>query len=330
MGTKTIITVAAIALTIAFTCSATTWRLDESGQWEQLSQQQRDDYSVAIDRIEGLAEQDKSGELIEAVKQLEKDFPELADDDIQAFLAAEMHYKEGELVKGAEAYEQFLNDYPRSPLFTAAIERQFYAGQEFLRGRRRRFWRIFRIRAYDYGVTVMARISDRMGTAEIALRAEQAIAESYQQRRQYDKAYEKWSQIRTRWPRGEPPREALLGMARNKYAAYKGPEFDASSLISARSFYQSFQIRYSDHAEKLDIAAVIEEIEEEIAYRYYLIAQSYKRSRRPEAAEKYYQKVLEDWPDTRAVELVEKARQKDRKSRSWPIRVVDIIEDWIL
>ena len=75
---------------------------------------------------------------------------------------------------------------------------------------------LFWVSAFDDGVKIMEKISDRTGTADIAKKALLAVAKSYEKRKQYNEAYLKWSEISMRWPAGEIARDALLAMARNQ------------------------------------------------------------------------------------------------------------------
>ena len=80
----------------------------------------------------------------------------------------------------------------------------------------------------------MGKISDRTGNADMAKNAMLSVAHSYEKRKEYNEAYLKWSEISMRWPTGEMAKDALLAMARNKYAAYRGAAYDGSSLIAQK------------------------------------------------------------------------------------------------
>lgn len=307
---------------------AGTWQLTEQGQW--IPADRTEQYASYIRSIEQLARQDEPAELVETLEQLRRDFPEMSE-QIDSFLSAESRYIQSDARRAASRYEQFAQRLPRSDLFPAALERQFMIGKQFLHGRRRPMWRIFRVKAYDLGEEIMRRIADRTGTAPIARRALREIAESFERRQMYDQAYQTWSSIRMQWPFDDIAADALLAMARTRHAAYRGPGYDVSNLISARSFYVNFRTRYSDRARELEIDDIIEHIDEQLARRNYEIAAFYERSRRPEAAELYYRKVLDNWPETQAGQQAAQAlSRREPERRPWSIFIVDIIEDWLL
>ena len=136
----------------------------------------------------------------------------------------------------------------------------------------------------------------------MAIRALYAAAENFETRQLFNEAYLKWSQISTRFPTGQPAKDALLGMARNKYATYRGPAFDSLGIISAKSYYENFRLRYPQEAQNLKIDEILKKIDEELAEKNLLIAQYYEKTGNPEPAAMYNQMVLDKWPDTRAAE----------------------------
>jgi outer membrane protein assembly factor BamD (BamD/ComL family) len=136
------------------------------------------------------------------------------------------------------------------------------------------------------------------------------VAHSYEKRKQYNEAYLKWSEISMRWPTGEIARDALLAMARNKYAAFNGPVYDGSSLISAKTYYENFRLRYPEEAKKLNVDDILTRINEQLAEKNLLIAKYYDRTGSAGPANMYYQLVVDKWPDTKAAET---AREKISK-----------------
>ena len=178
-----------------------------------------------------------------------------------------------------------------------ALQRQFDIASEFLAGRKKTIL-IFRVRAYDDGVRIMEKISDRTGSADIAKKALLAVAHSYEKRKKYEEAYLTWSQISSRWPTGQTGKDALLGMAKNKYATFRGPYYDASGLVSAKSYYENYKLRYPDDAQRLGIDKILLKINEQLAEKNLLIANYYKKTGQPIPANMYYKMVVDNWPDT--------------------------------
>jgi outer membrane protein assembly factor BamD (BamD/ComL family) len=252
----------------------------------------------------------KPDKVKKAAKQLKKDFPGVAGKDFDSFIEAEVLLARGKLTKAVKQYDKFLDDYPASGLKDAALNRQFEVATEFLAGRKKTILMVFRVSAFDDGVKIMEKISDRTGTADIAKNALLAVAHSYEKRKQYNEAYLKWSEISTRWPTGEIARDALLAMARNKYAAYRGAVYDGSSLISAKTYYENFRLRYPQEAKKLQVDEILARIGEQLAEKNLRIAMYYDRTGSAGPANMYYQMVVDNWPNTKAAETAKEKISK--------------------
>lgn len=280
---------------------AETLRLDEQGQLQKAADSNDEQYLLRVAEIKKLVDAGKPDKVKKAAKQLKKDFPGVAGKDFDSFIEAEVLLAKGKLTKAVRQYDKFLDDYPASGLKDAALNRQFEVATEFLAGRKKTIL-IFRVSAFDDGVKIMEKISDRTGTADIAKNALLVVAQSYEKRKEYNEAYLKWSEISTRWPTGEIARDALLAMARTKYAAYRGAVYDGSSLISAKTYYENFKLRYPEEAKKIQVDEILARIGEQLAEKNLLIAKYYDRTGSAGPANMYYQMVVDDWPNTKAAE----------------------------
>lgn len=294
-----------------------TWKLTEDGQLS--SMEQRGEFAKSVAEIKQLAEEGEVERFRQALSELKRKFPDVTGPEFDFYMEAEQLFCEGRFEKAFIAYERFLNRFGESELYQAALERQFAIGSAFLQGRKKRVLKFFKIRGYAEGARIMEKIADRSGDAPIAQKALKSIALSYERRKNFEQAYQQWSVISSRWPAGEIAKEALLGMARCKHAAYKGPRFDNSNLISAKGYYEKFKLIYSEDAKELDIDKRLELIEEQVAYKKFQIGQYYKRTgigqldpNQLNPAYIYYDAVLRDWPESTAAKMTKEAMQGER------------------
>jgi hypothetical protein len=308
--------IAIVVLTLAAVCfclrpasveAAETWRLGDGGQWQQAAESKDEEFLLRVAEIKKLVDAGQPKKVRQAAKQLKTDFPEIAGVDFDAFIEAEVLLAGDKLTKAVKQYDKFLDDYPASQLRDAAMEREFGVASDYLAGRKKQFLLVFRISGYEEGVKVMEKISDRAGIADIAKRALLAVAQSYEKRHKYNEAYLKWSQIQTRWPTGQTAKDALLGMARTKYAAYRGPNYDGSSLISAKSYYENFRLRYPEESKKIQVDEILSRIGEQLAEKQLRIAKYYDKVGSTAPANMYYRMVVDNWPTSKAAET---AKQK--------------------
>jgi outer membrane protein assembly factor BamD (BamD/ComL family) len=312
---------ALIVLTAASACGgAETWRIDDSGQWKAVEPNTGEMYLLRVAEIKKLVDAGQAKKVRKAAQQLKKDYPETGGKDFDAFMEGEILLCRGKLTKASRQYDKFMDEYPASGFKDAAMARQFEIGTAYLGGRKKQVL-IFSIKGYDEGVKVMEKVADRGGNSDLARRAAVAVAQHYEKRKKYEEAYLKWSEVSSRWPTGETGKDALLGMAKNKYAQYNGSDYDASSLISARSYYENFRMRYPEEAAKQDIEGTVKVIDERIAAKQAKTGQYYERMGSREAANLYYQMVLDKWPQTQATktaqERIERKEPEKKEENTW-------------
>lgn len=279
-----------------------TWRLDPQDGWQDLADVPQGEHLKAIAEIRQQLAVGDVDAIVAALKSLKAEFPDVVGDDLDDFIAAEQVYAKTRLGRAARLYKAFLETWPDSALEPLAMERYFSIGAAFLQGQKRELLVIFRIPAFDDGVTIMRNIADRIGNAPIALRALQVTAENQQRRRQFIEAYHTWAEIASRWPTGAEGREALLRMAQALHAAYDGPDYDASVLRSAQVYFEDYIQRYPQSAEHLELEETLTLIAEQLAYKQYQTGLYYERLDNLSAARRYYDEILAQWPETRAAE----------------------------
>jgi len=282
---------------------ADTWRLEEGGGLRAVSQSRADRYLLAVAEIKKLVNAGKAEEARKAVARLKTDFPEVAGADLDAFFEAELLFAQGSYVKAMRAYDDFLARYPKSKLYEAALDRQYAIGTAYLDGRAKPVLKFVKIKGYAEGAKIMDRIVDKAGDAPIAVEAAVAVARSYEKRDKFEEAYQKWSEISSRWPTGKIGKDALLGMARCKHAAYRGPKYNASDLLSAKTYYENFKLRYPEDAARLDIDKRLQQINEQLAYKNFSVGLYYEQTGNKESAHFYYKMVLDGWPESMAAKM---------------------------
>jgi outer membrane protein assembly factor BamD (BamD/ComL family) len=295
---------------IALCAQPQTWQLAKDQQWQQVPNDEQGRYTMAVFKIKELISTGKADEAQKALTNLKKEFPVLVGPDLDAFAAADLLYAKGKFTDAIVAFDKFMDDYPTSQLYQAALEREFQMGTALLAGYRVPLLKIFRVKGYDEGVKVMNRLADRAGDALIAQDALIAVARSFEKRKKFRDAFDTWADISSRWPTGQIGKEALLNLAQDMYACYRGPRYDATGLVSAKGYYQSYKARYPQDAARLGIDKILAQIEEQIAYKQYFIGKYYQHVGIKTGAVLYYDQVASNWPDTQAGKLAQ-IGQKD-------------------
>lgn len=311
-------------LQVSYAWGAETLHLGSDGQWKKAVDEPRGKLLLAAAKIKQVVEAGDAESALEYLSQLKVDFPDIAGPDLDVFTEAELFYAKGKWNKAVRKYDELLDSFPDSWLYSSAIERQFSVATAFLAGEKRVVLKYLKLSAYEEGEKIMHKIADRTGDAPIAKRSLRSVAESYESRKKFLDAHDAWAEISTRWPMGQMGKETILRMAQNHHSAYKGPKYDSSSLLSANSYYNQFKTNplYLEGEYKIDDK--IKMIYEQRAYKQFWIGQYYERADSPGAANIYYRYVIEKWPESAAAKMARseieenqnplgKVAKKDRK-----------------
>ena len=304
--------------------SVDTWQLEQGRDWKPVQAKDEDKYLLVVARTEKLVSTGQTKTLYEEWGKLKKLFTEVAEQDLDIFIEAELLFCKGKYIKAVRSYDKFLDkDYHESKLYDAALDRQFHIAETFLAGRKKTVLGVFKMKGYATGIKIMEGITDRVGNRAIAIRASVAVAKSYEERRMFNEAYIKWSEIswqlsNTRlaeWNTGQVAKQALLRMAQCKHAAYKGPKYDASSLNSAKSYYEGFKLQYPEDAKELGVDKILKQIDEQLAYKQFSIGRYYQKTGYRLSANLYYDMVIQNWPESGLTELAKEIRAKNLSSK---------------
>jgi outer membrane protein assembly factor BamD len=287
--------------------TAETYHLSGENSWENAADTPEGEYLLAVSKIKQQLLTGKKSDVVNALEQLKSDFPEMAGAEIQAYLDAEKLYANAKWYKAATAYKKFIGAWPDSILQPAALERVFSIATAYLQGQKRSFIKVLRLPAFDTGVELMRDVADRAGNAPIGLRALTTLAENQERKEQFVEAYYTWQEIADRWPTGQTRQTAVLRMAQTLHASYDGAPYDASVLERARSYFEDYQMQYPQEASRLEVAQTLALITEQLAYKEYEMGFYYERTGSMAAAEQYYNKVIKEWPDSKAAQMA-KAR----------------------
>ncbi len=325
-----------VTLGLAVICIAETWHLEGGQEWQKVGQEGNSAFLMAVAQAKQFISTGKVGRAKKAFNQLKADYPQIAGDDFDAFVKAEVLYGQRKYTKAVNAYDKFTDKFPQSVFYQSALERQYQIATAFLGGQKITALKVIRIRAYDEGGEIMNKIADKAGDAPVAQNALKTLAQSKAKRGDYQEAWRTWSDVSNRWPTGRTGQEALFGMARSLEQSYTGPKFDSKVLESSQSYYDEYQKRYPASAAELEVAQTLHNIYGELAEKELTVADYYAKTGSYMAANLYYQRVIDDWPDSASARLAElemadlkEKQQKEAKQSSSKKKKLNL-KEWFL
>jgi outer membrane protein assembly factor BamD (BamD/ComL family) len=314
----------ALILVSGASCSVFQSKKDEGVYKERkaLSEEQTEILLAEVGELQELVDSGKQGASTQCAAQLERDFPDIVELDLGMYLEAEMYLLKDKQLRAAKTFENMIEEYPDSELKATTQQRLFDIGKTYLRGKKKVVLGFIRIAGHGEGVEILNRITDDIGLDDpnqLGLKSALAVAHSFEARKEHEEAYLKWLEISITWQRGELGKQALLGMAGNKHAAYtihpeeRQPLFDAANLKTAKTYYQKFVVTFPDEAKSLNIDRIILEIEQQMARKELSIGQFYQRTGQEQAANIYFNMVVETWPDTNAAQIARESVKQEAK-----------------
>jgi outer membrane protein assembly factor BamD (BamD/ComL family) len=238
----------------------------------------------------------------DARKILQKWIKANADDERYeegVFLLGDTYYESRDFWKAVQQYQSVAEN-SSGELFRLAQTRCLDVGRAFLAGQKRILWRIFRLPAYDDGVEILDRVwqrepGSRMGELALKYKGDYRFGNG-----DMDLAQDEYANLVEQYPKGRFVQMAMERTAVSAEAAFPGVKFDDTPLREADEKYRQFENTYPSYAEREQVADRLEGIRQKRAEKDLSIAQWYEHTKRSDAAQFYYRRILRDWPHTLA------------------------------
>ncbi len=220
------------------------------------------------------------------------------DRDRCIYLLAEAFFQSDDRIKSFYYCDELMDEYPESPLFQAALQRQFQIADAFLHGYKRvlLFFRI--LDETDTGIQMMFRIQQRAPGSPLAEQALLHTADYYFEDGDYDLAFDAYNAYARSYPRSVQIARVKLRAAYSSLAQYRGVRFDATNIIDARAQLLDMEKNYPELAADENIANVIERIDSAFAEKLLLTAEFYQRTHEPRGAVYEYRFLVQTYPNS--------------------------------
>lgn len=247
----------------------TEYRLDESGQWEQVATPEAgSDAAVIAEARRHLAENRP-----EKAKVLLDDWLEERQNSDNPFLPQAYLLRGDALTASGNEYKA-LYDYeqgvilrfPATEEFILALERELEIGIRYVNGLRYK-WLGMRIwHAGDVGEELLIRVQERLPNSRLAERAGIELADYYYRTRDLELAGEAYELFLVNYPNSAYKMKAMERRVYSSIGQYRGPLYDSSSLLDAQALIRRFSALYPEEAEQTGLNdALVARLEESAA-----------------------------------------------------------------
>ncbi|MBS0186823.1 MAG: outer membrane protein assembly factor BamD [Planctomycetes bacterium] len=200
-------------------------------------------------------------------------------------------------------YERVIKEYPGSPQFVTALERELEIGLMYLNGLRKKSWGLRIDNATRIGEELLIRVQERAPGSQLAQRAAIELANYYYRVRDLRMAAEAYDIFLANFPTSEYRELAMERRVFANIGRYKGPRYDASGLIEAQYLVRDFAQRYPKSAEQIGMNdALIARLDESAADQMFETASWYLKRNDPVSARYTFKRLLQKHPDTVAAD----------------------------
>jgi len=193
-------------------------------------------------------------------------------------------------------YETVIREYPSSPLFHTALEREYEIAQMFAKGMKRSFVGMRVLPAYGEAEEIFIRIQERAPGSEIGEMASMALADFYFDHGDMGSASEAYDLFMINYPRSVDCEKAMLRLIQANLSRYQGPMYDPTGLIEAKERLRVYQEQYPAAAADIDAESLRDRINDSLAETDLTSAKWYDRRNVRVSAIYLYRRVVEDYP----------------------------------
>ena len=238
------------------------------------------DYSTAIRKLE----------------QLTEVFPASPYAAKARYHIGEIYQLAGEKEKAFRSYQKVIDNYPGSDLVTTAVSKQFVIGGQFTNKRQGGWFSFLRSDPADL-------LTRTVTAAPYAAEAEKALYDlgNYHFREgHFQEAIDTFDRLVQDYPESQYGPAAELKAGEAGFKLYRKQKNNEDLLLNTSTRLASFLARYPDNKDKGKAQRLYGQTRELLAEKVMEVAQFYEKNKNPKAAKVYFEKVVNDYPETEA------------------------------
>jgi len=224
---------------------------------------------------------------------------------------AELLQERGDVVKAFDAYQQYIDRYSGSGLYSTALSRQTAMAQSAADGEVRSGFLGMRTRlSLDRTVKMLEQIRDNAPQSRSASKAQFTVGQLYESRKKPAEAVAAYRRLVRDQPDSPEAPEALFRVGEILLAQADSGNRNQATLDLAREAFNDYLIQYPRHAKNAEARKRLGEIRNRNLQRTFDTAAFYERTGQVEAAKVYYREVVKD---AKSGELHDAARARLRE-----------------
>lgn len=277
--------------------------LQESGEFQETRTPEAGSDEATIARARELIANDRPAEARSILttwinEHAREDNPYLAE---AYLLRGDAITADGNEYKALYDYEAVVLQFPSSPEFVTALEREHQIAMQYLGGLRRRFLGIRIESGAPIGEELLVRVQERLPKSQLAEQAAIDLADYYYRIREMEMAAEMYGIFLTNFPESQHRKKAMQRRIYSNIARFKGPRYNAAPLIEAQYLVEGFSQTYPADAQAAGLTdALVARLDESLAAQMLETSRWYIRQKDPASARVTLQRLLREHPGTLA------------------------------
>jgi outer membrane assembly lipoprotein YfiO len=295
-----------LAVPLAAVAAPRTWEFHD-GRWEVVRQPAaRPTSDPVLDRVERMIAQGHNTTARKTAIQWLKSHKQSLIRDRALYLVAEALYQGGDRIKSFYYLDELMDEYPSSPLFYQALQKQYDIADAYLKGYKIRFLGIPLFGASGEAVEMLYRIQQRAPGSPLAEKALRRTADWYYSQSDFDLAADAYAAYARQYPRSPDLPRIRLREAFASLAQFRGTLFDATPLIDARTQLVHLAAEYPQLAKEENLLSVIQRIDNTFAAKILATGDFYQRTGELKAAVYNYRFLVKTYPEDPMAALAQK------------------------
>jgi outer membrane protein assembly factor BamD (BamD/ComL family) len=239
---------------------------------------------------------DQAGKSKKAIKQYDKvatEYPFAPSAPQARFRQAELLEGQGKIEDSFEAYDQFLDRFQGSGLYSQALSRQAAMAQSAAEGDvKSSFLGLKTKLSLDKTVEMLGKVRDHAPRSRAAAKAQFTMGELYQSKKKSKEAIEAFRQLVHDQPDAPEAPEALFRVGMLFMEEADRGNQNQANLDLARESFNDYLISYPGHSRNAEARRMIGNLGGRDLQRSYDIAEFYQKTGNYESAKVYYRDIV--------------------------------------
>ena len=234
-----------------------------------------------------------TGKAIKLYDQTATRFPFAPSAPQARFRQAELLEKQGEILKSFTAYDQFLERFQGSGLYTTALNRQAAMAQSAADGDVKSSMLGIKTKlSLDKTVEMLGKVRDNAPKSATAAKAQFSIGQLYETQKKSKEAITAYRQLVRDQPGSAQAPEALFRVGVILTAEADRGNQNQANLDLAREAFNDYLIQYPGDSRNAEARRLISNLSGRDLQRSYDIAEFYQKTGKTESAKVYYRDIM--------------------------------------